>query len=584
MSKWKIAKLNNIFLIFFLAFFALSSYAQFDDVPVFEDEQYSEEYEGELEQGSYEPAEEQLIEETFQGNVYLKSDTIEEEKLQSIFGEETKFEDPFSGEKITAKEYKKIIDTDVDADVSWTLQDRNKIDEDNIFFKGQNFSLIDWENLDPIAWLDYDNWKANREFRDKNKDWKIKQRESSWDEIVGKVISCVGTCKIYRGMIPSNARHLSRIKEGDEVVTEANSYMWIFLMDGTLVRISPHTSISFNEFNVSNDRFFHYARLNKGHILWYSRVAGLVKNFHLHETDTLFLPLKLKEANIENFLRQKYQSLSEEKKQEDIYNPINATKEQTTYLNSLIGKNYKLGYKTSEVLLVLPNGTINAENAVLDVFCEAGTESYVRSRDISNNFDGENSFDPKVYLFFRGYNNKASRTLDLDTWYSISIEGRDYKKIDVPSQEIYWSEFVTKRIPTILLAREILLNRFSKQLLSKNIGYEDLAIMTGYRLWNAAREGDLIDRRFELNQRKSFLLDYTRRVETTNLRSMFKLLDKMEAAGEIAVEGFDDKYYGLAFRDYYKTISNLFTENHDVVKEYKDAQYYIWTLTNAKGK
>lgn len=583
MGKWNAAKFKTVLVTILTLMSFQYSYAQLSEVPVLEGEDtYEQEYEGELEGHELEATDGVLVES--EGGTFLEEPEYKTGKLQSIVGEETKYEDPFSGQKITANQYKKTVDTGINADVSWTLQDKNKIDEDNVFFKGQDFSLVDWENLDPIRWLDFDTWRANRAFRDENQDWKLKLRERSRDELVGKVISCVGSCKIFRGKQFSQAHYLSRIKEGDEVMTDEDSYMWIYLMDGTLVRVSPHTSISFNEFNISNKKFFHYARLNKGHILWYSRIAGRYKHSKLHETDTIFLPLKLKEANIENFKRLKYQSMTQEQKDIDVYSPLNANKEQVEFLNKKIESNYKLGYKDSEVLLVLPNCTINAENAVLDVFAESGNDTYIRSRDIRFQFDGENTFDPKTFLFFRGYNNKKSRTLDIGQWYSVSMEGRDYKEVEIINKDIYWSEFITKRIPTILLAREIFVEKFSKLLMNKSNIYEDFAFMTGYRLWAAKRENDDVDRTYELNQRKGFLIEYTRRVETTNLRSLFKLLDKLDAEGKLVIDGFGDKYYGKAFRDYFHTISNLFSEDDDVVKEYKEAQYYIWNLTNSKGR
>jgi hypothetical protein len=589
MSKWNIAKFKSILIVYSLLCFCATNWSQaaqisnLNDVPQL-DSSVEDEFENEHDIGSLDEEDGEFVDQEFSGSSgFQNPQDFLAPKLQSIVGDNTFYHDPFSGKLISANKYKKYVDTQVEADSSWRLQDKDKIDVDNVFFKGQGFSLINWEDTNPINWLDFDTWRANRNFRDTHKNWKLKRRERDKKELLGKVISCVGTCGIYRGKIAANASYLSRVLEGDEITTAKDSYMWLFLMDGTLVRISPETSISFNEFNISNKKFFHFARLNQGHILWYSRILGEYKSSLLHETDTLFLPLKLKEANIEQFLRKKYQKLSQSQKNKDIYDPINATKDQVKFLNNKISSNFKSSNKTSEVLLVLPNCTINAENAVLDVFSESGNVTYIRSRDIRSQFKGDVNFDPKTFLFFRGYNNKKSRSLDLGQWYSVSIEGRDYSEVEKIPQSFYWMEFLTKRIPTILTARELMLEKFSKQIFNNKLIYEDFAFMTGYRLWGAKRESDTNDRTYELNKRKGFLINYTRRVETTNLRSLFKLLDKLENEGKLNLTGFDEQYFGKAYKDYLMTISNIFSQDHDLVKEYKDMQYYIWNLSHSKG-
>lgn len=519
----------------------------------------------------------------YEGNTYFEQEIAnggEEE-----FAEGTVYyTDPFTGKKLTPEEYAKVVDTEVDADDSWRLKDKHQIDLDSVQFKGQSYSLIDWKNIDSINWLDFDNWRANRAYRDKNPDWKLKLREQVNKEVIGKVLSCIGKCKIYRGRKAVVASHLSVVKEGDEVHNEKDSYMWLFLIDGTLVRISPHTSVSFNEINISKQSVFLYARLNQGNILYYPRLPVVYKSSNKEETDSIFLPLKLKEANVQNFLRKKYQSMTEKQKLHEVASRIGAQKEQVDFLNAKILENFKFGSKKSELILILPNGTINAENAVLDVFVEPGSESYVRHRDISEQIKAAEEYQAQVFLMFRGYNNDRTVTLNHNAWYQISLEGRDYKQVDLSDNEAFGrAEFLTKRIPTILTARELLFEKYSRPIMNEKTTYEDFAFDTGYRLWNHIGSNDTMDKKYELNTRKSFLIEYARRVETSNLRSVFKLLDQMDAEGLLQIDGFSEKYYSKALNAYRYAISNKFTSDNDIVKDYKDLQYYIWNITHAKG-
>jgi hypothetical protein len=519
----------------------------------------------------------------FEGNTYFEAE-IANENVNPVDPNEVYYTDPFTGRKLTPLEYKEFVDTEIDADDSWRVKDKHKIDVDNVLFKGQSFSLIDWKNIDSVNWLDFDNWRANRHFRDKNPDWKLKTREQNNKEMVGKVLSCIGTCHVYRGRRKVNASYLTVVKEGDEVHNLKDSYMWLYLMDGTMVRISPETSVSFNEINVSNQSVFVYARLNQGNILYYPRLPLVYKSSKKEETDSIFLPLKLKEANIQNFLRQKYQKLSNEEKLHEVASRINANAEQTEFLNQKILENFKFGSKKSELILVLPNGTINAENAILDVFVEPGSDSYVRHRDISDQVKQAEEYEAQVFLLFRGYNNKKTVTLNHNTWYSISLEGRDYKAVNLEDHVGFGrAEFSTKRIPTILMARELMYEKYSRKIMKENMTYDDFAYETGYRLWNYVGENDSADKKYEINTRKSFLIEYARRVETSNLRSVFKLLDQMDAEGTLNIEGFSEKYYSKALNAYRESISNKFSDDNDIVKDYKDLQYYIWNITHAKG-
>jgi hypothetical protein len=581
-------KINRIFLVFTFLFLGALSPSRLlakdslQAVPVFDEyvEDGLSEDNQELGTGSIGNTQgEGISDSQFEGNTYL-----EEEQKSPIKSKDKTvyYVDPYTFEELSASDYAKTVDTSVNADISWVLQDKVKIDTDHIQFKGQDYNIIQWDKLKHESWLDFHTWKGVRKFRDKNPNWKLLEREREHKEIVGRVISCIGECRIYRGKKFSNGAYLSIIKEGDEISTQKNSYLWLFLMDGTLVRISPETSMSFNEINISNKKFFYYTRLNAGHIMWYPRISALYEPSKLTDTDPLFLPLKIGEANIEYFNSKEYKSLSDEEKKLESINPINARVEQYEKINELIIQNNKIGKKDVEVFMVLPNGTFSSKNSVLDVFTELGNNTYVRSRDIREYLSHKTPYKQHLFLSFRGYNNERTVKLQTGAWYEVGMEGRSYKEVDLSDIKFKRMEYLTSRIPTMLMARELLIQKYSKGLLKKT-NYEDFAFDQGYRLWDYLGPNDPASKKFELNARKSFLIEYTRRVETTNLRSVFKLLDKLEEEGELNIEGFTDKYYQKAVDAYSFHLNHSFNEEGELLKEYNKSQYYIWLLKNAKG-
>lgn len=494
-----------------------------------------------------------------------------------------RFKDPFSDEMISPQKFAQIIDSDVDLDASWKLREGLE-QEYSRNYKGQNASLINWETNRPLEWLNYDRWLAQNKIKDTQGSWKIKLQDSLLRERIGKVLSCVGECMIYRGRSKVNANYLSNIREGDEVQTANDSYAWIFFLDGSMVRVSPNSSISFNEFNTSAKKNFHYARLNKGHVLWLSRQSYALKQQKMQDTDSIFLPLRLGEANIESFIRDQYQSLSESEKKMAVLNPPDLSPLWFTIINATIETNNKLGQKDTELLLVTPNASLITTNAMLDVFYELGNHTLFKARAAHPVYQvEEDDYTPDLLLGLRGYNNKKIQRFDLDTWYEVAAEGREFTDYDVdenPHLKRY--ELLTKRLSTILYARELWVSMYSKNIFSNTVTPEILAVQDGMRLWNvaSAAEGE----NFELEAHKRYLIEYTRRTETTNIRSLYKLLDQQEAeSGEIKVVDFGERHYQKAFDNYTKSIGMQYTERMDGVKDYNKLMYYVWTLVNAKG-
>jgi hypothetical protein len=169
-----------------------------------------------------------------------------------------------SHQKFTAEDFHK-------SGPEWNVKG-TEVEIDKFPYKNQNYSLIPWSELDPDNWLSIENLMKERSLKDSNPSWKTMLRDLSTSELVGKILQCRGSCHIYRGPKAVKVSHLSRILEGDEITTEKDSVAWIFLMDGTTVRLSPESSLTMMEINLGDGQTFFHARLNQGHLFWNSRI------------------------------------------------------------------------------------------------------------------------------------------------------------------------------------------------------------------------------------------------------------------------------------------------------------------------
>jgi len=402
----------------------------------------------------------------------------------------------------------------------------------NYYYKGMKNSLIQWDKIDSIDFLDYDLWSQDTKLRDKWPQWEKTIREKRRRETVGKVIHCVGDCKNYRGVGFYNTQFRSSILEGDEIHTSFDSYAWIFLFDGTIVRLSPSSSVTFREINFGLEETFIHARINSGNVLWLSRSQSKYIPTNDRETDVIFFPLQFYEAMpISEKIEYDEDSLM------NLLEENHTVKKQYVRLNKLIEDNNKYFKKrNSYSFLVSPNGTVEGRNINVEFISLIGNRSYVKSRG-QEKLGIENELeDGKVKFSFRGFENKKTKILDNDEWYEIDQKGRFINKFDKEKRFVV-GEFITKRIPTILVARELLLKEYSK--FSNYIGNAELLAKTyNYRQW-----GSFSNELSDMSMRLTYLKEYTRRMETTTLLTSERLREKMLARNEPS----DDMQYSAKF-------------------------------------
>jgi hypothetical protein len=449
---------------------------------------------------------------------------------------------------------------------TWSVKP-SKIDVDGDVFKGQSKSMIDW-SVDHYTWLDFNYWKQQRAARDEQPDWKIRLRESQHVESIGKVIKCYGVCNVYRERNSVNADYMSRIYEGDELITGEHSYAWVALTDGSVFRISPKSSITFNEINIGVNDYFYFARLNHGHIHWQMRKAGKYEEQNLAETDLIFLPLMLKEANREYFARKEFESMNHS--QSLLYhtrkNPGHTFQYQK--LNEYLAQDSEvLNRKNTKVFIITANSSYWVDNAHFDLFYGTNGNAKFKFKSTMEGFENSDERVVSVTAFLRGYNNKTEETLSENTWYLVEKEGSSITESDF-TEQFKTIDLFTKRTPTILLAREIMIREDFKHILVKEDNEKDMAVKYGYRLWD--QDGK------EFKQRLAFLKEYTRRTETTNISSMAKVFKDRDP------EEFDSTYYHRALSEHMKKLKNLYSKSRAVIPELNELQYYIWILKYAK--
>jgi hypothetical protein len=430
--------------------------------------------------------------------------------------------------------------------------------------KGQTHSLIPWSTLDPEDWLSLDTWLSEQKFKKKTPNWKIRLRQANLQELTGKILQCKGTCSVFRGSNEASVQHLSQIVEGDEIRTLKDSVAWVYLMDGSLMRISPESSVSINEFNMSKNEFFILARLNKGHIFWHPRHKSEVVPVMEPETDSVSLPLMVREANQEYFERQIYKSQDDNLHLNEVMKfDETAISNQFKAINKLWNQNNEILTSVTKFMMVSPNSTLVSKGVSFDYLYIPGGKGYFNKR--SDDSSGELS------LYLRGYTNPEVISISKTNWHEVDPSGRTYSSMDDAPGILQITDLLTKRIKTLELAREIWVEKFTLPLIQATKDPEKLARDYGYTFWGE-----------EIEQRYNFLVEYTRRVETTNLRSLENLLTRLENNGEFVNRDLTDDHYSASLNHYLLGLKSRYDKKKMRVKEMNNLQYYVWILRNGK--
>ncbi len=398
-------------------------------------------------------------------------------------------------------------------------------------YNKQNISSFTWEEVPVKDFLSFKKWKTDTDIKEKTPEWEQAVLARRNKEVAGRFFQCVGTCHVERGAGFFNPNYRSTIYENDEIQTIGESYAWIFLLDGTMVRLSPESSITINEINIGIEENFLNARINMGNVLWMSRLENNIEENNYRETEALFFPLNVFEANpIISPVVYNRDNLLEltERRKTNLY--------QRERLNSLIDENNFLtnGKKTFSIL-TLPNVTLMGRDLVVETVSLMGGETYFRKKTPEEQelISEKEASESEVQYQLRGYENHELVILDSDNWMVADAKGDSVNKVE-DDNLLKMSSFITKRIPSILVARELLMQKYSEVLYKEKYDRTLLARNEGYRLWDSE----------EMAKRLSFIKEYFRRVETTNLTSSVHFIERMKLRG-VAIPSieYSNKYF-----------------------------------------
>jgi hypothetical protein len=449
--------------------------------------------------------------------------------------------------------------------------------KEEIYFKGQKRSLIKWEGMKEKEWLDFKKWRAEREEKDLFPPWENLKRERRLKERVGHVIDCRGDCHLIRGLGRNNIQFKSTLKEGDEIQTHEDSYLWIFLLDGTMVRLSPLTSLTLREINLTKKEVFIHVRVNYGNLLWLSRDTIVFKGNNKRETDTLFHPIPLFEA-LPKFKKEKMN-------EEDLFTLFDkkgSSLEQFKRLNHLIEKDRSFyESKRSLAFLVMPNATLFGERLKAEIVVLLGGETYIKKRDFKQLGLKEKVLEGVMSeVFLRGYENKSGHLIEENQWYRVDPRGSSFVAMkDEEAKKFSLGELMTKNIPTLLLTRELFLRRYSWFIFNSHLESKELAERYGFRLWKSWSEKGK-----GIKVRVNFLKEYTRRVETTNIKESLKLRKRLlKRGGDVHSMIYDKRFYKKAIQSYYKYLD--YQSNSGSDKEVLNSTLNpFWGKVNAYNK
>ena len=340
-------------------------------------------------------------------------------------------------------------------------------------------NLIYWKMIDPLTWNDFDRWRVGKHLKDADPNWKEKFIDNTRREPIGFVLDCMGkSCFRFRGEVDDKIDTDNELIEGDEINTGNTAHLWAFLLDGTLVHMAPDSSLTLKEINVGERDIFYHVRLNYGKIFWLSRSGRLPEKVYPHLT-----PL-IRESNL--FVR---------------------------------GKSHHL-------LLVMPNGTVSLGDGNAKFSHISFAHSYVKiiADDVLLQLSKREGY---ATLFYRGLENTDSFTLKENTWYRVESGGKLAKAIsdDAFAQQ---EQHAIEGIVPALIKRELSLQRRARFLFESPPDKEQLA-RHGYRLWSGT-----LGSGGELQARRDFLIDHTRRNETLLLARTRRLLEKLHTDSNIA--------------------------------------------------
>jgi len=457
---------------------------------------------------------------------------------------------------------KNLLEKDISPSKSDWQFNQKSFPEDLMGMRGQSVSLIDWSE-DPDEATDIHRWMVKTEIQVQSPDWLARLRNARQMELVGKILSCSGTCEILRGISSVKGQYLSQILEGDELALAENSTAWVYLIDGSLLRLAAQTTVTFQEVNFAKEEVLLYLKLLKGHVHYLPRSKKEEAVDLGPETDAHSLPLLVEVANLAYFERDIFKNQNSfGHLNEYLFYDKHSKTHQFDYLNKIRKKNNEKPSIKSTLMMVTPNMTVTVQEQSFDMMYLLGGKGYFRKKSAG-----------PINLSLRGYARTTPYEIMEERWIEVTENGRGFEFMSSANKDLELLELLTKRVVSFKIAQEVWYEAFTLPILNHLHSAKDLAEKMGYFLWDE-----------RIGERKVFLDEYTRRLETTHLQSLQNFVSKMEARGEKMEKHSSNVYYQKALDSYMWSLKTKYNFDRMQIRETNNLQYYVWILKNVKSK
>ena len=235
------------------------------------------------------------------------------------------------------------------------------------------------------------------------------------NEKMAAAIQCLGRCRNFFGRSSYPIVPYTFIREKDVVKTGKQSFLWLYLANGALMRMAPESSVSFYEINLGKENILYHFRVNKGGVQILTKQKLNEEKNPLNLTDSLFLK------------------------------QIQYRKRPIVDLNkSLELLNHHFTQRPTEYFAVMPTGMVYGKNLNLNVMA---IESKVLVK-VNDSYDD---------LFrFRSWINNEDMELEVGKWYQSNSKEAELINIQESPEEhrkllknLYYRDFLIRRIPHI---------------------------------------------------------------------------------------------------------------------------------------
>lgn len=414
--------------------------------------------------------------------------------------------------------------------------------------KGQGNFYHDFETLDVDRWLSRKDWLKSLKYTEKEKREAI---ERGYREEVGRVITCIGSCRIERGQGGYDLSYRSLIIEGDTIETGKDSYLWVALKNGNMLRLSSLTKLQIPEINLTPKRAHFSMVLVRGFIHHIDRRDDpIFAGDGLIDTDTIIFPLRYKQANLEYYYWRKFKGLSKKRStREELFNLYRVEKSKADQFN---GSDF-----SREYFIHTAHGDFMVKNTSFMMSFQARDGAYWRHGLV------EGTVQPaKVQL------RKAKafeETLLSQKWYVVKRGEVEVKpELDL---EFTGEKFIIERGIAVRLVRDHFFNKYFSALFKNLVANKRIATAEqGARIWTDK----------ELDQRIKYYKDYYHFMGRRWIQHADNLGPRMTY---IPARYFNQR----ALQDVVSNLQGLKLRDFPEMKKYNKTQFHFWLHNRMKG-